>query len=225
MLRRVVLVGAVVALLAAAGLWWFVFRDDAPPPAALQDCAEDTGAEIRTDGRWAVAPGEDVFVGYRIDEQFGGDTLSRTVVGRTAEVTGSLVLDDGELTEATVEADLSALESDEPRRDAFLRGRSLETDEIPLATFTLTEAVRLPEPVREGEGLVIDAVGTLDLHGVSREVVIELDTCVLEGGDLGAAGRLPITLADHDIETPDIPGLVRVEDHGAMELQLRFTPR
>jgi polyisoprenoid-binding protein YceI len=223
--RRLLILGVAVALLAAVGFWWFVYRDDAPPPAALQSCADEPGEEVTTDGRWEVVRGDEVFVGYRIDEQFGGDTLSRTVAGRTTDVTGALVLEDGELSEASVEADLTALESDEPRRDAFLGGRALETDDIPTATFTLTEPVRLPDPVRVGEGVVLDAVGTLDLHGVRRAVTIELDSCVLASGEIEVAGSLPIRLADHEIETPVVPGLVTVEDHGAMELQLRFARR
>jgi polyisoprenoid-binding protein YceI len=223
-LRKLLLVGLVLVVLAGAAFWWFVLRDDAPPAAALQSCADEAGAAVTTDGRWEVATGDEVFVGYRIDEKFGGDTLSRTVVGRTPDVTGTLVLEDGELTEATVEADLTGLASDEPRRDAYLGGHALVTDDLPTATFTLTEPVTLPDTVREGEGVTVDIDGTLDLHGVTKDVTIELDTCALAGGDIEVAGNLPIVLADYDIETPDIPGLVKVEDHGAMELQLRFTP-
>ncbi len=224
MLRRVLIAFVVLALLAAGAFWWFVLRDDAPPPAALQSCRDEAGPAVTTDGRWEVEAAEDVFVGYRIDEQFGGDTLSRTVVGRTPEVTGSLVLEDGELTEATVEADLTGLASDEPRRDAYLREHALFTEEIPTTTFTLAEPVRLPDTGREGEGVTVDVQGPLDLHGVSRDVIIELATCALEGGAIEVAGSLSIVLADYEIEAPDIPGLVRVAQDGAMELQLRFAP-
>jgi polyisoprenoid-binding protein YceI len=166
-----------------------------------------------------VQPDDDVFVGYRIDEQFGGDTLSRTVAGRTPDVTGSVTVDGGRLTEATVEADLTGLASDEPRRDAYLAGHALELDDHPTATFTLDEPIGLPD-LGVGDGVEVDAVGTLELHGVERAVTIPLEACAVGDGQAQVAGSLPVVLADFEIETPDIPGLVRVEDHGALELQV-----
>lgn len=224
MIRKLLLLGLVLVVLAGAGFWWFVLRDDAPPPAALESCDDGLGdTPTQTDGRWRVSRADGVYVGYRIDEQFGGDTLSRTVAGRTPLVSGELVMEDGTLTEARVEGDLSGLVSDEPRRDDYLADHALFTDDTPMATFTLTESIALPDEVPPGEGVSVDADGTLEVHGVTQGVTIALDVCATGEGIIEVAGSLPIVLADYDIETPDVPGLVRVEDHGTMELHLVFT--
>ncbi len=212
----------VVLLVGGAALWWFVLRSDAPPPAALQSCDEASGEALVTDGTWEVQPGDEVFAGYRIDEQFGGDTLHRTVAGRSPDVTGTLELTDGELVRAEIEADLTTLASDEPRRDAYLHEHALETDTLPTATFVLDGTIGLPDGLTVGKGVTVDAAGELTLHDVTRSVEVPLDACLLDGGVIEVAGSLPIVLADYDIEPPDIPGLVQVEPDGTMEFQLRF---
>lgn len=223
--RRLLVIAGVVVALTAGGVWWFFLRDNAPPAAALQSCegAIPGSAALRTDGRWQAGMSDSVFVGYRIDEQFGGDTLSRTVAGRTALVSGTMVLEEGTLTEVTVEGDLTGLTSDEPRRDAYLADHALVTDETPMATFTLTEPVALPDEAEAGQGVSVDVVGNLELHGVTQDVTVDVDACAIAENLIEVAGRAPIELADYDIEAPDIPGLVRVEDHGIMEFHVVFT--
>jgi polyisoprenoid-binding protein YceI len=219
--RRLLVVAVVVVVLTASGVWWFFLRDDAPPPATLHACG-DTGQAVDAEGTWEVVAGDDVFVGYRIDEKFGGDTLSRTVVGRTPDVTGSMRVEGDRVTEATFEADLASLASDEPRRDAYLGDHALEIADHPTATFTLTEPISLPD-VGVGDGVEVDAVGTLELHGTTLDVTIPLDACLTDAAGVQVAGSLPVVLADYGIETPDIPGLVRVEEQGELELQLDLT--
>ena len=89
---------AVVVVLAAVAFagWWFLLRDDAPPEAALPVRTTPSTAagasRSAADGTWMVQPGTDVFAGYRIKEQFAGDTIEKTAVGRSPAVTGTITV-------------------------------------------------------------------------------------------------------------------------------------
>lgn len=224
--RRGLAVLALIAVAAGIGVWWFVLRDTADPEASLDavDAPAPEGAPARStpDGQWVVRTGEDVFVGYRAKELFAGETVTKTATGRTAEVTGELTVAGGQVTTAQVTADLSALESDQERRDAALRTRGLETEQFPEATFVLDEPIALGDPA-EGKEVTASASGTLTLHGTAKPVDIDLQAR-WDGATITVAGSAPIVFADHDIDVIEIPGFVTTEDNGTLELQLVFQP-
>ena len=226
-------VGGVVVVLALVGaaVWWFVLRDTADPEADLD--AIDTGAEgadgssgegpATPDGEWAVAPGESVFVGYRVDELFAGDSVSRTATGRTPAVTGTLTVEGDTVTAADVTADVTQLTSDQARRDSALATRGLETGEFPEASFTLAEPVTLPSAPERDTSVEATVSGDLTLHGVTAPVTLTVEAR-WDGPTISVAGRAPIAFADYGMEVVDIPGFVRTEDNGTMEFQLVFAP-
>ena len=67
----------VVILVGGAGFYWFFLRDDAPARASLQTTSQDSDSGSRTsaDGTWTVQTGDGVYVGYRVQELFGGETI------------------------------------------------------------------------------------------------------------------------------------------------------
>ena len=221
------MLGLLVLLLAAgAALWWFVLRDDAPERAALGDCAPPAGADAgpaSVEGSWQVRAGdpETVFVGYRIEERFGGETISKEAVGRTGEVEGTLASDGTAVTEASVVAQLTSLQSNRTARDTALRTKGLETDTFPEARFTLTEPIVL-DPPEVGVPVQADATGTLELHGTEREVVVPIEAC-WTGPTIRMSGSLPVVLADYGIPLVETP-IVEIDDHGELELELTFVP-
>lgn len=227
-------VGVAVAA-GVGGLAWYVLDDDAPPPPSLAAAVADTGdgadegadatAVTSTDGidgAWAVAQAEGTFVGYRVDEVLAG--FNRTAVGRTPAVTGTLVVSGTTVTEATFTADLTALESDDSRRDNRLRTLGLQTDTFPEATFALAEPVALAGEPAVGEPFSVTVTGDLALHGVTQRVSLALDAQLQDDGTAIVVGTLPIVFADYEIDKPDVAGFVTTEDNGTLELQLTLTP-
>jgi len=211
------------------GFWYFWLRDDAPPPAALPDrtqpstqtsTAPANGDAPAADGAWTVVPGDGVFVGYRVEELFAGDTLQKTAVGRTPAVTGTVSVDGSQVTDGDFTADLTQLESDQDRRDNYLHGNSLQTDEFPEATFTLTAPIDLGTEPTVGEPVTVTASGDLTLHGVTKAVELQLEAR-WNGDSIDVAGQLPVLFADYDIEKPSVPTLT-TEDNGILELVLTF---
>lgn len=222
-------VAVVVLVVGGLALYYFVLKDDPPGRVALStddatDATEPAGeAPATADGTWVVQPGEDTLLGYRVTEQFASVPAPSDAVGRTSAVEGELVITGSTVESATVTGDLSQLESDADRRDNYLRGDALQTDEFPEATFTLTNPVDLGEAPTQGTEVDVIASGDLTLHGVTQSVEIPIQA-VWNGATIEVVGTLPITFADYDIETPNIAGFVSVEDDGEMEVQLLMAP-
>lgn len=224
---------ACVVVIVGGGLafWFFVLRDTAPPKASLSGIGGAATTVARSsgtgttptspDGTWTVAQGNEVFVGYRIQELFGGETVKKEAAGRTAAVTGTMVVQGSTIPSATVTADVTKLKSDRAQRDNAIKGQALETDRIGTATFTLTQPITLASPPVVGERQSVQATGDLTLHGVTKPVTIPLQA-EWKGDTIAVAGSAPIALADFGI-TPISTGFVSVDDQGELELQLVFT--
>lgn len=167
-------------------------------------------------GTWTVADGS--FAGYRLDEVLQGQDV--TVTGRTEEVTGSVTVGDGSITDATVEVDIASVATDESNRDAYFRDEAMEADEFPTATFVLTE----PAPIEEG-ATSVELNGDLTIHGVTQPATVEAEVAgdATTGEPVQVIGSVPITFADFDVEAPSL-GFVTVEDEGSIEFSLQLQP-
>ncbi len=228
--KIVLAVGIVVVLVGGAGVWYFAIRDTAAKTASLDaigGTTNDTGpAKASADGAWKVQPGTDVFAGYRMQELFGGQTIKRTATGHSADVTGTMTVAGATIPATDITVNVTALKSDEDRRDAAVRSKGLETDKIGTATFKLTKPIALPSAPKQGEAVNVTATGDLTLHGVTKSVEVPL-TASWTGNTIKVATTgdgLPISLADYSISTIEIPGFVSTDDHGSLELQLLFVP-
>lgn len=220
----VAVVGVVV--LGGLGFYWFFLHGDPPERASLPARSSATTVEPGTpvgspDGAWRLNPGDGIFVGYRVQEQFAGDAIEKTAVGRTIGVTGTMTIAGGQVTAATIEADLTRLQSDEFRRDDYLRLSGLETDTYGTATFALTEPIALPTDLPAGRPFQLTAVGDLTLHGVTRPVELPLQA-QWDGKVIDLAGGVTITLADYAIDPPS-NSITSVAGSGEIELQVTFT--
>ncbi len=224
----------VVAVVAVA---WTFLHDDAPSRAGLPDvvaglpasAAPAAGAGATLDGDWRVQPGEDVFVGYRATERWAADRFSKTAVGRTPAVDGTMRIErpsggraDAEgarLGRAEVSAVLAELRSDQSARDAYLRGEALSTDRFPEARFRLTAPVDLP-PVTPGEVVSLELPGELTLHGTTRPVTVVVEAR-WSGGSIELAGAAEVLLPDFGITPPRTP-FIEVDERAELEVQLVF---
>lgn len=89
------------------------------------------------------------------------------VQGRFTEFSGRVVIDDGDITQSSVELAMqtSSIDTGVEKRDKHLRGADFfDVDTYPTINFTST-AVR-----RSAEGLIVN--GRLTMHGVTKEISI-----------------------------------------------------
>jgi polyisoprenoid-binding protein YceI len=197
-----------------------------PSAAPASGTATSSGDGIA--GTWNVDPSvgsfsdfSGSFVGYRVKEQLASIGAA-TAVGRTPGVTGSVTVEGTAVTAAELSADLTTLESDDPRRDGQLRQQALETSQFPTATFKLTEPLDLGKAPADGETVDATATGDLTLHGVTKSVQIPLQARLADGV-VTIVGSLPIQFADYEISPPRSMMVLSVEDNGVLELQLQLT--
>jgi polyisoprenoid-binding protein YceI len=236
--RLGVLAGVAVVVLAAVGFggWWFFIRDDAPEEASIEAAGEtldqsaggETAAAGGVEGTWTVdttvgsfSDFTSTWAGYRFDEELA-NIGGNTAVGRTPGVTGTMTVAGDEVTAVDVEVDLTTLQSDSGLRDGALKSRGLESEQFPTATFSLTEPLPLPAGVEEGEQASTSATGELTIHGVTKEVTVEVEAQLSEGS-AAVVGQAPVVLADFDIEPPTGLSVLSIKDEGTFEFQIFFT--
>jgi polyisoprenoid-binding protein YceI len=193
---------------------------NAPDPVGLFDApgARGGGAVGTADGNWNILRGNTTFVGYRVRERFANVPAPSDAVGRSPAVIGGMSIVNGQVVGAQVTADLRQLASDKNRRDDVIRGRGLETNKFPQAAFQLTQPINLGQ-LAQGKVVTQYAIGTMTLHGVTRQVRWPLKGR-WDGNTLQVVGNIPIRFADYQIQAPSIGGFVSVQPQGQMELSL-----
>ncbi|MDH3469971.1 MAG: YceI family protein [Acidimicrobiia bacterium] len=245
---RKLIIGAIslgVLAIGAALFVFFVVLEDAPPPVAIEDAvAQATSTSIPAstdsvadpvstevtgtqpsigaglDGTWTVDASLDSFIGYRVQEELSG-IGSQIAAGRTATVTGSLVIEGTTITSVQIEADVSDLDSGQSFRDNAIRTRGLESDSFPTATFALTDPIELTSVPAEGEAVGTAAIGDLTAHGVTRPVELVIDA-QLTGGIIAVVGSTDVTLDEFEIEGLEGLRVLSVSNEAVIEFQLFF---
>lgn len=187
-----------------------------------------TGTATGIDGTWTVDASigsfsdfTSSFVGYRVQEELAG-IGAQTAVGRTPDVSGSMTVAGSAVTAATIEADLTRLESDDRNRDGQLGRQGIQTDQFPTATFTITSPIELGSIPADGQEIEVMATGQLTLHGQTQDVEVPL-TARLSGDVIAVSGSIPILFADYGIEKPESFKVLSVDDNGIMEFQVFFS--
>ena len=164
---------------------------------------------------------------YRVREQLAGVDFPNDAVGKTAAVTGALVLDDrGAIVMAESEfvIDLSALTSDQARRDNFLRRNTLRTAEHPRAVFVPTGAQGLAFPLPQAGEAKFQLTGNLTLRGVTRPVTWDV-TARFESGAVAGVAQTKFTFADFEITKPRLARVLSVDDDIRLEYEFRLVPK
>ena len=93
-----------------------------------------------------------------------------TVKGRFADVQGAVTLDESNpaASSADITIGVASIDTREPQRDAHLRSADFfEADAYPTITFRSRE-------VRKASADAFELVGDLTIHGVTREVVLDV---------------------------------------------------
>ena len=186
---------------------------------ATQTATANITSGLVLTGSWTLSNDKPSFVGYRVNEILV-NTGAFTAVGRTSSVQGQLQFDGDAISEVEISADLTQLKSDNQYRDRALRRQAIETNEFPTATFRLTDPIQVSD-FSDGAAVVRSVVGELTLHGVTRDVTLEIAGELVDH-TVVVVGSLDILFSDYEIDTPSSRSVVSIEDYGVMEFQLFF---
>ncbi len=239
-----ILVGAVAAIVVlgavAAGGWWFFIREDAKlatnAPAIPTDlktpAATSAGGTASATKTGSSASGSLTFkilsdrseAAYFADEKLASLPLPSTAKGSTKDITGQFQLTaDGFDLDAsqptTFTVNLKTLASDKSKRDARVQNQGLETSKYPTATFTATKVTGFDKSLAADAEQTLQMSGSLDLHGVKKDVVWEVKA-KRDGNLITALATLKFNFGDFNIPILNIANFVSVQDGVTLQVQV-----
>src|SRR5437899_3943840 len=225
---------AALVVLGSAGAYVYFFSGlrTSPPTLALASpspTASATAAAQSNLGTWEITSGS--LVGYRVKEQFAGQTSSHEAVARTGDVAGQVTITQNgssyEMTSAKVTVQLANLASVDSvagynvrNRDGIVQ-RSLSVSSYPTATFEAAN-VALPAGVESGQQVDVTVPGQLTVHGVTKSVTATLQLRVT-GNTAQIAGSIAAKMTDFGGNPPQVPFTV-VQPDVTIEVSLKLTP-
>src|SRR5437879_9841154 len=130
---------------------------------------------------WTIASGS--LAGYRVKEQFVGQSSSHEAVARTSAVSGQATITQSgttyQLSAATITVQLSSLASVDSvagynvtNRDRIVQ-QSLDASSFPTAVF-VAKSVTLPAGASTGQTVTVSVPGTLSIQDVTKDVPASL---------------------------------------------------
>jgi polyisoprenoid-binding protein YceI len=242
-IRRLLIAAPIVGLLvlAAAGAgWYFLIRSDASPltnplpiPSSLLNATPAPVIAAGTTGATATAVSSSGQAFKIVPDQseadyYVGETLASlgvpsTANGKTKAISGTFYLTgDGAALDTTQPSqftvDLTTLKSDQSRRDARAQD-ALETSRFPTATFTAKSVTGYDPSTPAGQQQTLQLTGTLEIHGVQKEVTWELKI-TRQANVISALATLAFNFSDFGVTPPSLGGFVSVQDHGTLQAQI-----
>ena len=239
--RRLVIpiVAAVVlVVVGGAGAYAYFFSGlrTAPPAVALTTPSSAASASASASpstsstgsATWTVASGS--VAGYRVREQFVGQSSAHEAVARTSQVSGQVSIAQSggayQLASATITVQLSGLASVDSvagynvtNRDRIVQG-SLDVRSFPTAVF-VAEPVTLPASAARGQTVTVSVPGKLTVHGVTKDVTANVQLRV-SGATAQLAGTIATNMTDFGVSPPSI-GFTTVQPAVTIEVSLNLT--
>ena len=228
-------VAAVVALalLGGAGAYAYFFSGLRSTPSALTlgsptpTAAASPSAVADGSASWTVTSGS--IAGYRVTEQFAGQSSTHEAVSRTSGVSGNVSINTAGgtivMTSAKITVDLSSLASVDSvaglnvtQRDRIVQ-RALDTGSFPTAVFEASN-VTVPPGAANGQTVTLSVAGQLTVHGVTKNVTATLQLRVT-GTSAQIAGKIPTNMNDFGISAPTAP-FVTVQPGVTIEVSLKL---
>ncbi|HEX2646171.1 MAG TPA: YceI family protein [Candidatus Dormibacteraeota bacterium] len=228
---------AVVAFVAlgSAGAFAYFFSGLRTSPSALSlptpsASASSTATATPTSGGvvWQITSGS--VVGYRVKEQFVGQSSSHEAVARTSGAGGQVTITRSAgtytLASAKVTVQLSGLASVDSvagynvtNRDRIVQG-ALDVSSHPTATF-VAQSVTLPAGSDSGQAVTVSVPGQLTVHGLTKDVSASIQLRV-NNGTAQLAGSISTNMTDFGVNPPTI-GFTTVEPAVTIEFSLVLT--
>jgi polyisoprenoid-binding protein YceI len=221
----------VVVALAGAGAYAYFFSGLRASPSnlalATPSASPIASGSPANGGTWEISTGS--LVGYRVKEQFVGQSSTHEAVARTSDVTGTVtIIQSGttyQMTSATVTVQLGNLTSVDSvagynvtNRDRIVQ-RSLDVSSYPSAVFKAS-SVTLPAGAETGQTVTVSVPGRLTVHGVTKDVSATLQLRV-SGSTAQIAGSITTNMTDYGVQPPTI-GFTTVQPGVTIEFSLNL---
>ena len=157
---------------------------------------------------------------YRVREQLAFLDFPNDAVGVTQDVEGTLVLGpDGTVSPeySLIRVDLSTLQSDEDRRDNYVRNRTLGTGQYPHTEFVPTAISGLQWPLPSTGEASFSITGDMTIRDVTKEVTWET-TAQFSDDRITGTATTDFTFDEFDLNVPSVAVVLSVENNIRLEI-------
>jgi len=163
---------------------------------------------------------------YRATEQLAGFSSPSDAVGKTSDVSGTIVFDTNGTVVASaskITIDLTTLTSDKSQRDNYIKRSTLNTDKYPDAVVVPTSVTGLSWPLPTTGQATFTITGDLTAHGVTKPTTWNA-TASFEGTKISGTATTEVKFEDFGMSPPRTMLVLSVEDHLTFTLNFVFTP-
>jgi polyisoprenoid-binding protein YceI len=161
---------------------------------------------------------------YRVRERLVGHDMPNDAIGKTKAISGSLAIDSsGKVIPQSSKFIVNAatFESDQNRRDGYVRRRLLESDSYPEIVLVPTAVNGIKLPLPTSGSFPFEMAGNLTVRGVTRPTIWKGTAQFQSGGVTGSAAT-EFTFADMKIDQPRVPVLLSVADTIRLEVGFKL---
>lgn len=194
---------------------------DPPTATVAADPPSDSGAA--NGGTTVVTLLEGSEALYRINEQLANRNLPNDAIGTTEDIDGQIVFSadgtvDAEQSKITV--NVKTLQSDSDRRDRYIRGRSLESDDFPNVEIVVQDVQGLPWPLPASGQVAFQMSGDLTIRDQTRLVTWDV-TANFDGGEVEGLAMTEVTFEQFAITKPSVAFVLSVADEIGLEFEFK----
>ena len=197
-------------------------RSNSPSAVDQNSIAAPVDAPLR----FVLAP-EGSAARYRVREQLMGHDFPNDAVGQTNSLTGAIAFDaKGKVIRdaSKFTLDASTFVSDQRRRDGYVRGRLLESDDFPTITFVPSDVRGIKLPLPKSGAAPVEFTGDLTVHGVTRPTNWKGTVQFVDDRVTGSASTA-FTFQDIQMEQPHVPVLLSVADTIKLEIDFNLVQK
>ena len=157
---------------------------------------------------------------YRVREQLAGVNLPSDAVGATKNITGTVLgkMDGTILPQSVFRVDLRTLQSNDDRRDNFLRQSVLNTRTFPFAEFIPKQVKGLIFPLPTSGDIKFQLIGDLTIRDVTKSVTWEVEGKI-NGGEGTGTARTNFNFAYFNLTQPRVPLVLSIQDDIKLEVE------
>lgn len=160
---------------------------------------------------------------FFIDEVLLGNP--KTVVGRTDQITGEILLDlqnPQKVEVGPIQVNARSLVTDNSFRNRALRTQILDSaqDANQFITFTPLEIGALGiETAAVGETYLFDLTGDMQIRDIVQPVTFEMMVTVVSETELSGFGETVVMRSDYDLQIPSVPNVANVSEEVKLEIE------
>jgi polyisoprenoid-binding protein YceI len=165
-------------------------------------------------------------VRFTLDEKLMGQP--NTVVGKTSQVTGDILLDPSAIANVSVgeiRINARSIATDSGMRDRMMRGEILQSsqDNFEFIVFKPTSVTGLPATVTPGEEVSFKITGDLTIRDKTKSVTFDVKAKLVSESPERLEGTATATVlrADFGLEIPRVPSVADVTDEVKLDIDFK----